>query len=99
MVDDACIQEMLKEKATERLTHQSEGFCDAGGHCLPQCTTQAECASDSYCDQQGRCAPKAVLGTPCTTGNECTSGFCVEGVCCEKSASSNVRRFSSLIFG
>jgi riboflavin kinase, archaea type len=28
-VDDAGVQEMLKEKATERLIHQSEGFCDA----------------------------------------------------------------------
>jgi riboflavin kinase, archaea type len=28
-VDDASVQEMLKEKATERLIHQSEGFCDA----------------------------------------------------------------------
>ena len=28
-VDDAGVQEMLKEKGTERLIHQSEGFCDA----------------------------------------------------------------------
>jgi riboflavin kinase, archaea type len=28
-VGDASIQEMLKQKSTERLTHQSEGFCDA----------------------------------------------------------------------
>jgi riboflavin kinase, archaea type len=29
MVEDAGVQKMLKEKATERLIHQSEGFCDA----------------------------------------------------------------------
>jgi riboflavin kinase len=28
-VDDSGVQELLKKKATERLTHQSEGFCDA----------------------------------------------------------------------
>jgi CTP-dependent riboflavin kinase len=28
-VDDVQVQAMLKEKATERLIHQTEGFCDA----------------------------------------------------------------------
>jgi CTP-dependent riboflavin kinase len=28
-VDDVQVQAMLKEKATERLVHQTEGFCDA----------------------------------------------------------------------
>jgi len=28
-VDDAHMQEILKEKATDRLVHQTEGFCDA----------------------------------------------------------------------
>jgi riboflavin kinase, archaea type len=29
MVNDTGVQEMLKDRATERLIHQSEGFCDA----------------------------------------------------------------------
>ena len=29
MLDDATVQEMLKKKATERLIHKTEGFCDA----------------------------------------------------------------------
>ncbi len=29
LLDDATVQEALKERATERLVHQTEGFCDA----------------------------------------------------------------------
>jgi riboflavin kinase, archaea type len=29
VLDDASVQIMLKEKSTERLVHQSDGFCDA----------------------------------------------------------------------
>jgi riboflavin kinase len=29
MLDDVSVQKLLKEKGTDRLVHQSEGFCDA----------------------------------------------------------------------
>ena len=29
VVEDASVQEILKSKSTKRLTHKSEGFCDA----------------------------------------------------------------------
>ncbi len=32
----------------------------------------------------GTCVPKPVLGSACSAGGECESGFCVDGVCCNK---------------
>lgn len=40
------------------------------------------CANESTCDDRGAC--KQRLGRSCVAGFECASGFCVDGVCCEK---------------
>ena len=39
------------------------------------------CVGDSACDANGVCL--ADMGGACTTAQDCVSGFCVDGVCCE----------------
>ncbi len=65
-----------------------------GGHCLHTADAEgapvafcceADCPADSACDlpgHEGRCRPRP-LGAACQGAEECPSGFCVDGVCCE----------------
>lgn len=56
--------------------------------CATACTADASCESGSYCvnpGTTGTCAPKKADGAGCTASNQCTSGFCVDGVCCKSS--------------
>jgi len=49
--------------------------------CPGGCTTDASCASGSYCSG-GTCLAKKPAGATCTAINQCSSNFCVDGVCC-----------------
>jgi hypothetical protein len=44
---------------------------------------------DGLCSATGFCAAK--LGIACTSGGGCSSGYCVDGVCCEGSCSGTCR--------
>jgi hypothetical protein len=74
------------------------GFCDtsmgpcgsgAGGSggapsvsgCCDACGGDTDCTGSTWCDT-GNCVPKKANGATCNGGNECTSTFCVDGVCC-----------------
>lgn len=50
--------------------------------CLQSCSKQADCAQGTQCVGGSCIVPKA-NGLPCSTGSECTSAICVEGVCCD----------------
>ncbi|MBM4360228.1 MAG: hypothetical protein FJ096_19145, partial [Deltaproteobacteria bacterium] len=65
-----------KEGACSPMTGSSEdpGACDASGGCA-----SGPCA----CDGSGKC--RSANGVACTSGTECASGNCVEGVCCDTS--------------
>ncbi len=54
----------------------------SGIACLTSCTSQADCAAGAICVQDHCVTPKA-NGLGCSVAPECTSGFCVEGVCCD----------------
>ncbi len=58
------------------------GFCN-GTTCAP-CTIDGNCdAATQWCDTgPGVCTVKKDDGLTCGGGNECTSGNCVDGVCC-----------------
>jgi hypothetical protein len=47
--------------------------------CSNGCTTDAECPG-SYCALSGRCY--VVGGPDCQSNDECASGFCRQGICC-----------------
>jgi len=56
--------------------------------CLAACTTDSHCISGYYCTasasgQVGSCQPKQGIGSGCSGNAQCSSGFCVDGVCCE----------------
>ena len=50
------------------------------GACLDTCATAADCASGNGC-VAGSCGFK-MKGASCTVGDECATGFCVDGNCC-----------------
>ncbi len=56
----------------------SRGLCAAVGRGQDP---EDECPGDETCDGQGRCVAPA--GSSCAVPEECLSGFCVGGVCCE----------------
>ncbi len=60
------------------------GFlCDgAQALCPVGCVADDECTSTSYCRNQQQCAPKKNNGEQCSAANQCASGFCADGVCC-----------------
>lgn len=77
----------------------TDGAC--GGECtpgsrrceptsgLPQlCSNSSTWQSEAPCArgcQNGACAPLLELGVACGAGNDCASGFCTDGVCCQSS--------------
>jgi hypothetical protein len=58
--------------------------CDAAGvTCLADCGDDAACVTGFYCDKAAKqCKPQGNTGTACSATNQCTSGHCADGVCC-----------------
>ena len=52
-----------------------------GSTCLGGCAVDGDCASGNYCDAP-TCKPLKSSGTTCGANHECSSGYCVDGVCC-----------------
>ena len=64
-------------------------LCDGvNATCPTSCTSDANCISTDYCNASGFCAPKKGWGQTCTATDQCASGFCVDGVCCNSACSS-----------
>jgi len=59
------------------------------GACVNHCTSDMDCVTGHTC-QNGSCGPKAP-GQPCSTGTECGSGFCADGVCCTTACGESCR--------
>ena len=58
--------------------------CDAAGmDCLHSCATTSDCISSAHC-VDGACTQRGSQADPCTTGEECLSGYCADGVCCDE---------------
>src|SRR6185436_18894773 len=49
--------------------------------CRSSCVTDADCVPPNVCNQ-GRCGLRG-KGQSCTAGDQCQTGFCVDGVCCD----------------
>lgn len=63
---------------------QCSPYVCQGGACTSPCTVDANCITNPahYC-QGGFCVPKIENGKACQSANQCTSSFCVDGVCCD----------------
>jgi hypothetical protein len=44
--------------------------------------TTASCNGTNYCNATGTCVVRSGNGGPCANGAQCTSNFCVGGICC-----------------
>jgi hypothetical protein len=53
--------------------------------CKTSCTLDSACINGDYCTSpvNGNCAPKNTLGKSCGGNNQCSSGFCIDSVCCQ----------------
>ena len=69
---------------TQGTTNCAPYVCDAlSGSCPQSCASDAQCAQGSFCDSAtSTCEAQGADGDACTRAPECTSGNCVDGVCC-----------------
>ena len=56
-------------------------FTCEGASCRSSCVADADCVPPNIC-ADGRCGLRG-KGQACTAGEQCQTGFCVDGVCCE----------------
>ena len=77
---------------TDGVKNGSETDIDCGGGtcvaCIDGkiCALARDCGAASFCNASLRCVPKVPAGTTCTLDGQCTSGNCVDGVCCTQTA-------------
>jgi hypothetical protein len=58
-------------------------LCDGSNPgCPSSCAGNGDCVATSYCNATSQCNGKQPAGAPCGTPSECTSNFCVAGICC-----------------
>lgn len=70
--------------------------CSITEGCKTTCTTQADCGSGSYCNTAtGSCLAKTQPGGACTQAVACTTGSCVDGVCCENTCTGTCKACSN----
>jgi hypothetical protein len=82
---------------TEASTCNASGLCQTGatkmcqgghtcmnGSCASMCNLDGECQNGFFCDGNKTCQVKRPGGEPCAAMNQCSSGFCVDGVCCNQ---------------
>ena len=46
------------------------------------CAEDSDCRADYFCGPNQACRKRAANATACEAANECVSGFCVDGACC-----------------
>lgn len=56
--------------------------CASATVCKTACATDADCLVGNAC-MAGVCGGKKGIGTACSGSNQCQSGSCVDGFCCE----------------
>ena len=66
----------------ERTTSCEPYVCRNDG-CLTQCDNDNDCMATAFCSAQGACLIKLVAGSQCTSGTQCLTGVCSDGVCCD----------------
>lgn len=60
----------------------ASNLCNGSPAVCAACTVSTDCEGDAAC-VEGGCFAKVDKGAPCLGAEGCTTGFCVDGVCCE----------------
>ncbi len=70
----------------------ASAYCSSGA-CMTRCAHDSDCAASSYCSLNGSCQPQLTQGTACTEAAGvackeagcavCSTGHCVDGLCCD----------------
>lgn len=63
----------------------------SGNDCRTTCSQASDCVTGYYCSGSGTCLAKKAIGQACGDGAECTSGNCVDGVCCNNTCTGPCR--------
>jgi hypothetical protein len=88
---ESCTSNVYKPPSTCNATGQcvapdslpcSPYVCN-GTACFGACTADANCLTPNSCSPTNSCGPKN-NGASCSAADECGSGFCAQGVCCDK---------------
>ena len=72
------------------ITSDCSPYRCAAAVCRTSCDVDGDCASGLTCISRVCEGPRA-NGTGCTAANQCASGFCVDGVCCESACEGTCR--------
>jgi hypothetical protein len=70
-------------KCPAPVTKACDPYACGSTDCKTRCDIDADCASTAYCGAGNQCVPKKPLATSCGGPNECGTGYCVNGVCCD----------------
>jgi hypothetical protein len=73
-------------------------YACSGPACATSCSTDAQCAAGYYCAAP-TCLPKLDVGVVCGGSNQCTTGFCADGVCCAGACSGPCQSCASPVIG
>ncbi|MBI5515501.1 MAG: hypothetical protein HY909_17100 [Deltaproteobacteria bacterium] len=66
------------------MTRECAPFGCGDSACRTRCARDADCAADAFCDTMtNRCERRGAPGARCSAPSQCTTGFCVDGVCCD----------------
>jgi len=75
-----------------------DGRCGSPAQ-LCSATAQGEgqpCSPTSLCDGAGNCSrPRLEAGDACTSNEQCSSNFCIDGVCCNEACNGDCRTCAS----
>jgi hypothetical protein len=67
-------------------------FCNGVAACQGSCGDSDDCTTGFYCTGAGgSCVAKKGAGAACTGNTQCSSGSCVDGVCCTTSSCPSCR--------
>jgi len=62
-------------------TSSCGAYLCSGANCGTSCTLDTQCTAGNFC-QNSLCGGKKGNGSSCGAPSECSSGFCVDGFCC-----------------
>ena len=66
----------------QNVTASCAPYTCKGAACSSPCAVDTDCVTGHYC-ANGTCVVQSTNGKACSAANACTSGFCVDAVCCD----------------